>query len=169
MIDLRKIHSEHSVRPVRTCEPRLSFLEDALELFDVQDDAPYQRGHKWTEAQQIAFVGHVLTGGVVNPIITNMKTKDVDGPCEVVDGKQRLRALVRWLHNEIPADVLGQLVYLRDCDPVSFRRLDVRITIWTVQLDRVGVMRLYLRLNRGGTPHTNEEIAKVEQMLVEME
>ena len=168
MIDLRKIHDMHSVRPARSVETRLCQLENTLELFEVQDDAPYQRDHVWTEQQQIAFVGHVLMGGLVNPIVANAQG-DLEGQSDIVDGKQRLRALLRWLHNEIPADINGQMIYLRKCDPVSFRRLDVRITIWTVQLDEIGVMRLYLRLNRGGTPHTNDEIAKVECMLAELE
>ncbi len=122
----------------------------------------FQRAHVWTEAQQIAFVEHILRGGEVGKTIIinapgwNAGTSKV---AEVVDGKQRLTALIRFINNEIK--VFGHLYQEFTGRPRCFISIKWRV----VELDREGVLKLYLSLNGGGTPHTAEELAKVRSLL----
>lgn len=44
-----------------------------------------------------------------------------------------------------------------------FEHASFRIEV--ADVDRVGALRWYLALNRGGTPHTDAEITKVEALL----
>lgn len=127
-------------------------------------DPDFQRAHVWTEEQQIAFVEFKLRGGHSGgDILTNCKGWHDNGIGDyvLVDGKQRLNAVRRFLSNELPAfgrlfkDYTGTLRFMQ-----SFR--------WHVNdlPTRADVLRWYLELNAGGTPHTAEEIERVRQLLI---
>lgn len=143
----------------------LPYLEKGLEAFALDQDPPYQRGHVWTDEQRIAFMGHKLTGGPVQPLIWNeVGETALDSHFEILDGKQRLTTIVRWIRNEIPADIGGGLlIYRRDTDENFRMQLMVRIQF--TRLGPVEVLEYYLRLNSGGTPHSPEALDKVRKML----
>lgn len=128
-------------------------------------DPDFQRVHVWTETQQIALVEYLLRDGyAAREIYFNCSTwmTEFNTPIELVDGKQRLQAVRRFLNNEIPA-----FGYTYDrYDDVSFRnRSCLRFYVNNLQ-SRAEVLTWYLDLNTGGTPHTSEEIEKVRRMLV---
>lgn len=147
-----------------------------LELFAIDMDPAYQRSHVWTVDQQEALVGHLLEGGTIPPIICNeimdpVFTSHIQ-KIEVVDGKQRLTAMLRWLSDEIPGALTdGREVWFKDLDRTSRTILstDVRIAFRHTRLDEAGVLRLYLKLNRGGTVHTEAEIKRVRDLLAQVE
>ncbi len=144
----------------------LPYLEQGLKTFALDMEPPYQRGHVWTDEQRVAFMGHMLTGGPVQPLIWNeVKLSNVLGShFEVLDGLQRLTTILRWLRNELPADIGdGRLVYRRDTDQMFRMMLDVRVSF--TNLGPVEVLEYYLRLNSGGTPHSPEALDKVRRML----
>jgi hypothetical protein len=132
-------------------------------------DPDYQRGHIWTEAQSAAFVGHKLEGGECPTItIQRWDTNPVD---EVVDGKQRILAVLGFVEGRVPALLSdGNAYFLREWGsedqrllPRSFElMLRGRIVKCATRAD---VLRLYLRLNRGGSIHSDEEIARVRALL----
>jgi len=129
----------------------------------------YQRGHVWTAAQQEAFVGHMLEGGAT-PIVIFNRDEKYTAPDEVVDGKQRITAIGAWIQGEIAAELTdGSRVYLSDFNASDQRQImgisGPHIQCGYVILDRVDVLRLYLRLNRGGTIHTEDEIDRVRGLL----
>ena len=135
-------------------------------------DPDFQRGHVWTRQQQIAFVGYFLSGGPVPPIFIQrydcVRTGGAsywERPEVVLDGKQRLTAIQAFIEGEIPAQTVdGQTVWAKDFTVVDWRFLSpVQITY--VDLTREEQLRFYLNLNRGGTVHTDEEIARVEALL----
>lgn len=138
----------------------------------------YQRAACWTLLQASRFMGHFLAAGPV-PAIFVQRYRDgknapagvnwLDLPNEVIDGQQRLRAMLRWLAHEIPAEMEdGVLIWYSDLNKVERRRLpSVRISFVDMSLkDR---LRFYIRLNKGGTIHTDEEIQRVREMLAEQE
>lgn len=149
------------------CDVSLSFFEKHM-VYWIKEmgltmDPDYQRGHVWTREQQIAFVEYILQGGEVGRnIIVNCPKWDkftIGDVCEVVDGKQRLTALQAFFANEIP--VFG---HFRN----EFTgRLPVMNSMkWRImKLDRVGVLRLYLSFNGGGTDHSPAELARVQRIL----
>jgi hypothetical protein len=133
----------------------------------------YQRDHVWTQRQKELFVGHYLEGGLIPPIYVqryegpqHFPEGGLEGwlalPCEVIDGKQRLQALLDWIEGKIEAEVTcGDRIKWSDLDIVDKRGLpDVK-----VDLSRIDRLRFYLRLNRGGSIHTDAEIDKVRSLL----
>jgi len=79
----------------------------------------------------------------------------------LVDGKQRIHAVLRFLHNEIPA--FGTL----------FNDYKDRLTMTMASFTfcvadlptRAQVLQWYLQFNAGGTAHTPEEIERVKALL----
>ena len=134
----------------------------------------YQRDYVWTDRQASQFVGHMVEGGSVGPVIVQRFPIGATAfqPDEVIDGQQRLRSYYRWLKGEIPAELHdGQHLYIDDLDTESQRSVrghwltGPHFTFLYVSLPRAERLRLYLRLNRGGTVHTDAEIERVRAML----
>ena len=116
----------------------------------------FQRGYIWTEEQQIAYIEYILRGGSSGKDLyfnkpswhTKAQTKYDDFVC--VDGLQRITLL-----NEFE-------------DQPKFIDPRMHIHINDLQLES-DVLRWYIEMNSGGTPHTKEEIVRVKKMLQECE
>ena len=140
------------------------------EQYGLDLDVDFQRAHVWTQEQQVAFVEHILRGGHGSNLIRFNRAHwgahrdvSIDGPMVLVDGKQRLTAVIKFLKGEIP--VFGHYIGEYQDQPrlkygLKFQINDLRT--------RAAVLRWYLEINTGGTPHTDEEIEKVQRMLSEV-
>jgi len=84
------------------------------------------------------------------------------GDMVLVDGKQRLNAVIRFLHNEIPA--FG--AYLKDYEDAQklLYGQDMIFQIASVKT-RADVLDFYISFNAGGTPHDDAEINRVRKLL----
>ncbi len=146
------------------------YLKDYLvrmdEGYSFDRDPDFQRGHVWTREQQIAYVEFILKGGRSGrDILTNCPgwSHGKTGQMVLVDGKQRLTAVLAFLDDQIPA--FGHRYYQftdrLDLIDHSFR--------WHVNdlKTRQEVLTWYLELNAGGTPHTEAELARVRALLDE--
>lgn len=125
---------------------------------------PYQRAHVWTEQQQIAYVEYMLMGGEVGRnIIWNCPTwmKSYKHPLELVDGKQRLEAVRKFLRNDLP--VFGKTISEFE-DKLKFIEHHFIFSICCLESEKE-ILQLYLNINAGGTPHTEGELDMVRKML----
>jgi uncharacterized protein with ParB-like and HNH nuclease domain len=142
----------------------------------------FQRGHVWTEAQQRAYIEFFLRGGMTGRVIYlnqpqwgHFHEPKKGEYCEfvIVDGLQRLTALRAFLAGKIPA--FGHFMPSADCPhracPIFEDRLrmadannNFKININNLKR-REDVLRWYLEMNTGGTPHTDAEIQRVQALL----
>lgn len=151
----------------------VSSTKSNLAQFKVSLNPEYQRGHVWTREQQEKYVGALLEmPESMCSIILNdcnpSKGSIPVGTSEVVDGKQRLTAIVAWLDGEIDAACpCGERVVFSSLDEIDRRVVGISTCLrWKwVKLDRVEVMRYYLRLNDGGTIHSHEELDRVRGLV----
>lgn len=176
MIDIATIY-----KPVRSDGTETLMSATLIERIESADPpqrlnlAPdYQRGYVWTDRQASQFVGHMIEGGHVGPVIVQrfpLRGAPLQAD-EVIDGQQRLRSFYRWLTGDIHAELFdGTRLRVGDLEPKS--RALVRsywltgphFTVMYVSLPRRERLELYLRLNRGGTVHTDAEIERVFAML----
>lgn len=130
-------------------------------------DPDFQRAHIWTREQQIAYIEYMLMGGEVGRNLTFNHTNwnsSFKGKFEIVDGKQRLEAVRGFMRGDIPA--FGQTIDRYEDKPNITCGFRFRITKLQT---RAEILKLYLNINAGGTPHTNEELNKVRIMLSEVE
>lgn len=124
----------------------------------------FQRGHVWSEAQQIAYVEYKLANGPGADIIYfNCKgwMTSFEGPFVCVDGLQRLTAVKLFLENKIQA--YGCLCSEFE-DGHKLRGISFLFNVNNLKT-RKEVLTWYLEMNHRGTPHTEEDLNKVRKLV----
>lgn len=139
------------------------WLERQFEIgLDIDPD--FQRAHVWDEQKQVAYVEFCLRGGRgSNEIRFNCVgwMNSFEGPFVLVDGKQRLQAVRKFMNNEIRA--FG-LLYNEFEDKLRWHRTNFSMVVNSLKT-RKEVLQWYLDINTGGVVHTKEEIEKVRKLL----
>lgn len=148
-------------------------LENFLEDFNLNLNPEFQRAHVWSLNQRIAFVEFILQEGKANPIYFNypnwMRKFEVGGELVIVDGKQRLTSLLMFLDNEFPVfkslDKEGVGFYADEFDLVSGDLVFIINDLPT----KKQVLEWYLQMNKGNVAHTEDELKKVEELILKEE
>lgn len=152
--------------PWRYLEENLSRYKKDYGL-DMNPD--FQRDYVWTEQQQIDYVEWIMRGGQSGKdIYFNcsgwMSRIHVSKNMVIVDGKQRIHAVLAFLHGDIPAydtyidDYKDKEIMLRAL------MLGFRFNINNLT-SRTDVLQWYIDMNTGGTQHTSKEIENVQNLL----
>lgn len=146
----------------------ISFLEDEIRDYGLQLNPEFQRGHVWTRKQQIAYVEFLLRGGRTgrdlyfnNPSWHRSVAPGLYNDYVCVDGLQRITAISRFIHNELP--VFGSK-YKEFTDSMRMTQDTIRIHINDLQTYEE-VLAWYIEMNAGGTPHKKSEIQRVQTLL----
>lgn len=155
-------------------DPRELVHQVADRGWDLNPD--YQRGHVWSTDRSEKFMGHFLEGGMVPPIYVQRWDSSKNAPphlkdgnwwdyAEVVDGQQRIRAILAWIEGSILAELSdGRRIAYKDFDEVERRFLPV-LDVYFFDISRPERLKFYLKLNRSGVFHTDAEIDKVRKLL----
>ena len=153
------------------------FLDDLVhtinrykEEYNLNLDPDFQRAHVWDMDKRIKYMEFLLKGGKSNPIYFNcvgwQGWKDL-GEFVIVDGKQRLTAILMFLNNEYPVfkemDSEGIGFYAREFDMIPN---DIEVVINALPTKEL-VLKWYLQMNEGNVAHTEEELDKARNMLKE--
>ncbi|WP_311078210.1 DUF262 domain-containing protein [Paenibacillus polymyxa] len=144
----------------------VNFIEENEREYGLQMNPDFQRGHVWTEQQQISYIEFLLRGGKTARVIylNNNHWQKMNPEGEewfvCVDGLQRATAIRRFVNNEIQA--FG--FYFNEFEGRSRMAQGVRIHINDLQT-RKEVLQWYIEFNSGGTVHTEEEINRVKALL----
>jgi len=144
----------------------LRYLLNTLESYEeygLQYNPDFQRGHVWTEQQQIAFMEFLFKDGNTGRIIYFNHPgwmRKWEGEFVVVDGLQRLTACKRFLNNEIP--IFGY--YLNQFEDKIPMDVDLIFNVNNLKT-RKEVLQWYIEFNSGGTVHTEEELNRVRKLL----
>ena len=146
----------------------VKWIKEEEESGGLQLNPDFQRGHVWTEAQQIAFMEFFLRGGKTGRVVylnhpswtrENLESTYNDFVC--VDGLQRITAIKRFIENEIK--IFGNY-HKEFTDNLDLTQHTIRVNINSLKT-REEVLRWYIEMNTGGTPHTSKEIEKVRELL----
>jgi len=129
----------------------------------VELDPDFQRAHVWNNEKRSAFVEYVLQGGVSSrDIWWNCKGwPSSSNSIQLVDGKQRMEAVLRFLDNKLEVFNGYKLKDYTD-------RFDVMISfrMHVNNLEtRAEVLQWYLQMNAGGVVHSKKALDKVRRML----
>ncbi len=132
----------------------------------------FQRGHVWSEAQQIHFIENCLRGVVSSSgflIQFNCASwsddctgSDLPAGFQCVDGLQRYTAVTRFVCGEIKpfglaaSDLAGTVF--------SPKRFHMKVAVHDFT-KRADLLEHYLSINAGGTPHSSAEIERVRVLL----
>ena len=153
--------------PLGYLENNLATIAGNLENLDLNPD--FQRGHVWTSEQQERFIEYRLRGGLYGrDIWFNCAdwNRGNRAPVQIVDGLQRLTAIRQFLDNNVRA--FGQLFSeFHPDDQIDIKYgLSTSIKFHVNNLpERKDVLKWYIDLNAGGTPHSSMEIERVKKLL----
>ena len=143
-----------------------NWIQDNINELNLQLNPDFQRGHVWTKEQQTAYMEYLLQGGqsgrdfYFNKIGGMLHFTDLKSEFVCVDGLQRITAIFAFIHNEIP--VFGH--YCNQFD--GLRMAGVMFSMYVNDLkSKKDVLKWYIEMNSGGTPHTKEEIERVRKMM----
>ena len=137
-----------------------------------------QRPYVWTYPQQNAFIQSILYDKAITPfvVISHTITEDILGEkvIYVIDGKQRLTTVSKFMHNEFPVEIGDKKYYYKDFDEdlkIYFNRnLDrfVAIVYYSYMEspitddEKIQIFNFY---NFTGTPQAEEHKIKLQNLL----
>ena len=159
------------------------WMNDREPMAKLDIDPVFQRGHVWTVRQQQEYVKHILRGGGVSTGVNTIRfncvgwNRDYRGPFVLVDGKQRLEAVRKFMRNELLIPILREDV--ADTYKGQLYRKGLRYSDFEGRLPstccfifmvnnletEAEVLKWYLEINEGGTPHSAQEIEKVRELV----
>jgi len=141
----------------------------------------YQReGDVWNETEKSYLIDTILKNFPMPPIFLHQHIDNDTGKTvyDIVDGKQRLSAIISFLKNKISVpenfaedgfgDVKLEGLYFRDFDNpelADFKKVlwKYEITIEYIETDDIQVVNhIFDRLNRNGQPLTKQELRKAQ-------
>jgi len=129
---------------------------------------PFQRGHVWTLDQRQAYAEFLLRDGDSSRTIffnhPGWHTGQ-DGPFVIVDGLQRLTTVRLLVTDQLP--VFGDHRFTEFADHRRYI-YDLRFAIADLPTE-ADVLKWYLAINAGGTPHTTAELDRVRRLLAAVE
>lgn len=125
----------------------------------------FQRGHVWNDKKRRNYVEFILRGGQSSrDIYFNCPgwMGDFRGPLVLVDGKQRIEAVRKFLSNKL--SIFDGHHFNEFEDRVSIVRHNFIVNINDLNT-HAEVLQWYLDLNSGGVVHSKKELDKVRAML----
>ena len=148
-----------------------SAIEDYKETYNLQMNPDFQRGNVWTREQKIAYVEFFLKGGKTArtiyfncPAFGRLDPKTDIPDMVLVDGLQRLTAMLDFLDNKLP--IFGDNYFKDFEDSPRMVGNDFLFNVNDLQYRR-DVLKWYIDMNSGGTVHSTEEIQRVQSLLDE--
>jgi hypothetical protein len=146
------------------------WIDQRSEDYGVILSPDYQRDHVWTDDQASKYLEWVFRGGKTGLEI-HFNCPDWDGystakprPLELVDGKQRIKAVLDFLDDKVK--VYG-LLYSQFEDKLKSTTGPGFVIHVNCLKTRKEVMLWYVEMNSGGTVHSPEEISRVKSLISE--
>lgn len=177
---VRKAAQLHKRKSYAEGFERVDLNTDFMHLLDMYNsgelfmDPVYQRDFVWTKEQKQLYIKNLFEGNAsIKPTFVEYSETQEDGTrkrvTEVLDGKQRIKALIDFYNNEF--DVEG--LYYKDLhhrDQFFFERLNV---VYTRIMNREGrkdlkletKIQLFLEINMLGTRMSDEDLKKAQSLL----
>lgn len=137
-----------------------------------------QRGYVWEHCQQNEFIFSILFEKPLEPVVVIQHIFDFNNRensiTYVIDGKQRLMTIQKFVRNEFPIIIDGQNVYYKDFDKELQRFFDSRVNYMTAvvyysypDIPITDDMKIWLFnfYNFSGTPQTEEHKNKLQSLL----
>jgi len=123
----------------------------------------YQRGYVWSQDQKTFYLEHILKGGLGGrDIFWNCPgwMTTFTGPMELVDGKQRISAVLEFMADRIPC--FGTLY----SEYEGFLPGSISFTFHIHNLEnKQEIIEWYIAMNTGGSIHTEEDLAPAYALL----
>lgn len=148
---------------------------EGYELGKYNFDPPYQRRSLWTDEKKSFLIDSILKNYPIPPIFLHQKIDDTSGKTkyDVIDGKQRLTAIVEFIRNLIPVSdehgeapednpIAGRFFHEFESKELSIYKS--RFWRYVIPIEYVDtgeqdvIDSIFDRLNRNGEPLVGQEL-----------
>lgn len=149
-----------------------SLTQDVAHGYDLTPD--FQRGHVWSQEQRINYIENVLRQIVTPDSLTvrlnipswrndQLPDSDLLDQAVCIDGLQRLTAIRMFVAGDIkPFGLTAQEIK----SGWGMRRIDRMVVFQVFDFQyRRDLLRFYLDINGGGTPHSPDELERIRKLL----
>lgn len=145
-------------------------LDSYIEDYNLNLNPTYQRGHVWSQEQQIAFIEALHRGLIKETIIKfniplfNIKESENTGnesEATCIDGLQRLTALMEFQKGNFKI-FDNRLSYQDFLENNYSYGAPIFIEVYEIN-DRKELLKFYLDLNFGGKPHSQSEFNRISE------
>jgi hypothetical protein len=130
----------------------------------MEDSPDYQRGYVWTKLDKVRFLETVFERRDLGKFVFLEDGSYRSDTVEVLDGKQRLSALLDFYLGKISYNG----VYWRELsklDRLCFEGVGVQfVLIDKTQVKKSDLLRLFLDINCAGVPQTEEHLDYVREL-----
>lgn len=129
-------------------------------------DPAYQREFVWEEEHKVKLIDSIMRNIDIGKFTVTRRDYGFDGPLyEIIDGKQRLRAILDYMEDRFPyKGVYWSDLSRTDQNHIEGHAVGVAITERLSEADKMGI---FLKLNVGGVPQDPAHIQKVMEMYLE--
>ncbi|WP_421245972.1 DUF262 domain-containing protein [Aeromonas sanarellii] len=147
-----------------------------LKKYDLEP--PYQRNSVWSEEKQSFLIDSIIKNIPIPPIFLHQKIDDATGKTvyAVIDGKQRLESIFKFIKGEIPSSSEDETspLYEEKTSGIWFSDLakdefsEIRKQFWRYSIpieyvdttDKNIIDAIFDRLNRNGEPLSGQELRR---------
>jgi hypothetical protein len=130
------------------------------------DSPDYQRDYVWTLEDKQRLVKSIMNRMDIGKFVF-LERPYPENRYEVVDGKQRLNAILDFTQGRFPYEGKTWFQFSRD-DKNVFEDLTVQIaTMHSEKVSKADILWLFLSINTGGVPQTEEHVAKAQKLYLE--
>jgi len=136
-------------------------------------EPPYQRRSLWSDEKKSFLIDSILRNFPIPPIFLHQKINDDTGMTtyDVIDGKQRLGAILDFIKNEIPVTNEGtdesdgiSGLFFKDFNTESLTKYKSRFWRYIIPIEYIDtgepdvIDSIFDRLNRNGEPLRGQEL-----------
>jgi hypothetical protein len=130
------------------------------------DSPDYQRDYVWTLEDKQRLIRSILDQMDIGKFVFLTRPYP-EHRLEVVDGKQRLNAIMEFIQGRFEYEGKTWFQFSRD-DKNSFKQLMIQqATLDSTKVSKSDILWLFLSINTGGVPQTEEHVAKAKKLYAE--
>lgn len=142
-----------------------------LKAGELDMNPPYQRELVWKTSHKIAFIEYLISGMPIGDFAVATIDTDTQYMVELVDGKQRINAILSFMNDEFGIHIDDELVYFSEMnisEQRKFRNIPLPVTELLHANDLIVRVRYFYKINFGGVPQSEEHRLMVENMLISL-
>jgi hypothetical protein len=132
--------------------------------FGIDMNPDYQRGYVWDLEDKLKLIDTIFKDGKIGLFVLNkLPYKDVGPSAEIVDGKQRLTAIIEFMEDKfVYQGYKWSELHFGDREKLNSHLVELAELN---EANKETILKTFLKINRTGKPMDPSHLDKIEKML----
>ena len=140
---------------------------------EIYFDETYQRDYVWSTIEQQQLLQAIFTQSPIDSIAVVINERESTKYFEIVDGRQRITTILKFVDNEIPFIVNDKEIFFKDLSAIDKKMFgSTRLpSVNLVSFEKNGVVsykdkiNYFYKKNFSGVPQSTDHKNKIEKMI----